>query len=192
MAANDLCFQPISQLCERIKKREVSPVEVTQAYLNRIQETDPQLNSYITVTADRALQEAREAEAQLSQNKHLGPLHGIPLAHKDIVATKGIKTTCGSKVLKDEVSDYDATVIQRLRAAGAILLGKLNMNEFATMIPSPFFFPVTVPALCAFDREGGVSGLPAPPRHLWTPASRDIPAAGARPAAGLYPFLWQV
>ena len=158
MAANELCFQSISQLSERIKKREVSPVEVTQAYLNRIQEVDSKLNSYITVTADRALQEAKEAEAQISQNVHLGPLHGIPLAHKDIMATKGIKTTCGSKVLKDYVPDYDATVIERLRKAGAVLLGKLNMNEFATIVPSPFFGRVNNPWRLEHSPGGSSSG----------------------------------
>jgi aspartyl-tRNA(Asn)/glutamyl-tRNA(Gln) amidotransferase subunit A len=158
MAANELCFQSISQLSERIKKREISPVEVTQAYLNRIQEVDSQLNSYITVTAGRALQEAKEAEAQISQNRHLGPLHGIPLAHKDIVATQGIKTTCGSKVLKDYVPDYDATVIERLRAAGAVLLGKLNMNEFATIVPSPFFGRVNNPWGLEHSPGGSSSG----------------------------------
>lgn len=158
MAANELCFQSITQLSERIKKREVSPVEITQAYLNRIQEVDSQLNSYITVTADRALQEAKEAETQISQDRPLGPLHGMPLAHKDIVATKGIKTTCGSKVLKDCVPDNDAAVIERLRAAGAVLLGKLNMNEFATIIPSPFFGRVNNPWRLEHSPGGSSSG----------------------------------
>jgi aspartyl-tRNA(Asn)/glutamyl-tRNA(Gln) amidotransferase subunit A len=158
MAVNELCFESISQLSERIKKREVSPVEVTQAYLNRIQKVDSQLNSYITVTADRALREAREAETQISQNRLLGPLHGIPLAHKDIVATQGIKTTCGSRVLKDNVPDYDATVIERLEAAGAILLGKLNMNEFATIVPSPFFGRVNNPWGLGHNPGGSSSG----------------------------------
>ncbi|MEW6298849.1 MAG: amidase, partial [Thermodesulfobacteriota bacterium] len=128
MATDDVCFLPLTHLAALIKKRAVSPVEVTQAYLDRVQAVDPQLNSYLTVTAERALQEARAAEAGMRGNPHPGPLYGIPLAHKDIIATKGIATTCASKVLKDYVPDYDATVIERLRAAGAVLLGKLNMN----------------------------------------------------------------
>jgi len=138
MSTNDLCVLSIAQLAEQIQNKSVSPVEVTQAYLERIAAVDPKLNSYLTVTAERALKEARTAEAEIRANAYRGPLHGIPLAHKDIVATKGITTTCASKVLKDNVPDYDATVIDRLQAAGSVLLGKLNMNEFATMLPSQF------------------------------------------------------
>jgi aspartyl-tRNA(Asn)/glutamyl-tRNA(Gln) amidotransferase subunit A len=145
MAANELCFLSITQLAEQIRKRTVSPVEVTRAYLGRIQTLDSKLNSYITVTAEHALQEAKAAEVQIRAGTYLGPLHGIPLAHKDIIATKSIKTTCASKVLKDQVPDYDATVIERFHAAGSVLLGKLNMNEFATITPSPYFGRVNNP-----------------------------------------------
>jgi aspartyl-tRNA(Asn)/glutamyl-tRNA(Gln) amidotransferase subunit A len=158
MAANELCFLSITQLGEQIRKRTVSPVEVTQAYLARVQTLDAKLNSYITVTAERALQEARAAEARIHGGTYLGPLHGIPLAHKDIVATKGIKTTCGSKVLKDQVPDYDATVIERLRTAGSVLLGKLNMNEFATITPSPYFGRVNNPWNLERNPGGSSSG----------------------------------
>jgi len=158
MAANELCFLSISQLAEQIKTRTVSPVEATRAYLDRIQALDAKLNSYITVTAERALQEARTAEEQIRSGTYLGPLHGVPLAHKDIIATKGIKTTCASKVLKDAVPDYDATVIERLRAAGSILLGKLNMNEFATITPSPYFGRVNNPWNLAHNPGGSSSG----------------------------------
>ncbi len=158
MAANELCSLSITQLGEQIRKRTVSPVEVTQAYLTRVQTLDSKLNSYITVTAERALQEAKAAEAQIHGGTYLGPLHGIPLAHKDIIATKGIKTTCGSKVLKDQVPDYDATVIARLRAAGSVLLGKLNMNEFATITPSPYFGRVNNPWNLERNPGGSSSG----------------------------------
>ena len=158
MVAHELCFQSISQLAAGINTRRVSPVEITQAYLDRIQQVDAQLNSYITVIADRALQEAREAEKQIGRSGPCGPLHGIPLAHKDIAATSGIKTTCGSKVLKDHVPDADATVIERLRAAGTILLGKLNMNEFATIVPSVHFGPVHNPWQLDHSAGGSSSG----------------------------------
>ena len=158
MAANELCFLSIAQLGEQIRKRTVSPVEITQAYLTRAQTLDPKLNSYITVTAERALQEAKAAEEQIRGGTDLGPLHGIPLAHKDIVATKGIKTTCASKVLKDQIPDYDATVIERLRAAGSVLLGKLNMNEFATITPSPHFGRVNNPWNLERNPGGSSSG----------------------------------
>ena len=158
MATNELCFLSIAQLADQIKKRTVSPVEITQAYLDRIQTVDAKLNSYISVTAEQALQEAKLAEAQISNNAYLGPLHGVPLAHKDIIATKGTKTTCASKVLRDHVPDYDATVIERLRAAGSVLLGKLNMNEFATITPSPFFGRVNNPWNLAHNPGGSSSG----------------------------------
>jgi aspartyl-tRNA(Asn)/glutamyl-tRNA(Gln) amidotransferase subunit A len=137
MTTNELCFLPIAQLAERIKKQEVSPVEVTQAYLNRIPAVDPQLNSYIAVTAERALADARTAEKEISSNVYRGALHGVPLAHKDIIATKGIETTCASKVLKDNTPPYDASVMERLQGAGAVLLGKLNMNELWNLAHNP-------------------------------------------------------
>jgi aspartyl-tRNA(Asn)/glutamyl-tRNA(Gln) amidotransferase subunit A len=155
MPAQELCFQSISQLAAGIKTRQVSPVEITRAFLERIQQVDARLNSYITLVADQALEEARSAERQIGRSGPRGPLHGIPLAHKDIAATRGIATTCGSKVLKDHVPDTDATVIARLRAAGAILLGKLNMNEFATIVPSTHFGPVHNP--WQLDRSPGGS-----------------------------------
>ena len=158
MRTNDLCFLSIAQLAEQIQNKSVSPVEVTQAYLDRIAALDPKLNSYLTITVERALQEARTAEKEIRANAYRGPLHGIPLAHKDIVATKGIKTTCASKVLKDNVPDYDATVIERLQAAGSVLLGKLNMNEFATMLPSQHFGRVNNPWNLAHNPGGSSSG----------------------------------
>ncbi len=158
MNTTELCSFSISQLAELLQRRAVSPVEVTRAYLDRIQALDPQLNSYLTVTAERALQDARAAETQIQRGNYLGPLHGVPLAHKDIIATKGVKTTCASKVLKDATPDYDATVIERLHAAGSVLLGKLNMNEFATISPSVYFGRVNNPWNVAHNPGGSSSG----------------------------------
>jgi aspartyl-tRNA(Asn)/glutamyl-tRNA(Gln) amidotransferase subunit A len=158
MSNDALCFLSIAQLAEQLRQRAVSPVEVTQAYLERIEKLDGQLNSYLTVTAERALREAKAAEAQIQRGDYNGPLHGVPLAHKDIVATNGIKTTCASKVLKDAVPDYDATVIERLQAAGSVLLGKLNMNEFATISPSVYFGRVNNPWNVAHNPGGSSSG----------------------------------
>lgn len=107
-------------------------MEATEAYLDRIDQVDGKLNSYITVTRDEALQAAREAERAVASGNHLGPLHGVPFAVKDQFWTRGILTTGGSRILADFVPDEDATVISRLKGAGAILLGKLNMSEFAT------------------------------------------------------------
>jgi aspartyl-tRNA(Asn)/glutamyl-tRNA(Gln) amidotransferase subunit A len=158
MANAELCFLSITQMAEQLRKKAVSPVELTQAYIDRITAVDGQLNSYLSVTTDRALQEARLAESEILANDYRGPLHGIPLAHKDIVATRGIHTTCASKVLRNNVPDYDATVIERLQRAGSILLGKLNMNEFATMLPSLHFGRVNNPWNRAHSPGGSSSG----------------------------------
>jgi aspartyl-tRNA(Asn)/glutamyl-tRNA(Gln) amidotransferase subunit A len=158
MKTSELCFLSITQLAERIQRREISPVAVTEAYLDRIQTLDAKLNSYLTVTAERAQQEAKAAETQIQRGNYLGPLHGIPLAHKDIVATRGIKTTCASKVLKDNIPEDDATVVERLQAAGSVLLGKLNMNEFAMISPSVYFGRVNNPWALEHNPGGSSSG----------------------------------
>ena len=131
MNKQDIPFLTASGLSKLIENKEVSPVEATEAYLERIQEVDPKLNSYITVTGERALEDARQAEQEIAQGKHRGPLHGVPVAVKDQFNTAGIRTTGGSKILEDFVPDEDATVMANLKNAGAVLLGKLNMSEFA-------------------------------------------------------------
>jgi len=131
MDKKDLPFLTASQLSKLIETKEVSPVEATEAYLDRIQEVDSKLNSYITVMGEQALEAARQAEQEIAQGKHRGPLHGVPVAVKDQFNTAGIRTTGGSSILKDFVPDEDATVIANLKKAGAVLLGKLNMSEFA-------------------------------------------------------------
>jgi aspartyl-tRNA(Asn)/glutamyl-tRNA(Gln) amidotransferase subunit A len=158
MTTDDLCFLSITQLAEQLQKKTLSPVEIAQAYLKRIAAVDPQLNSYLTLTAERAIHEAKTAETEICAGTYRGPLHGIPLAHKDIVATKDTKTTCASKVLENNIPDYDATVIERLQAAGSILLGKLNMNEFATMLPSQHFGRVNNPWNLDHSPGGSSSG----------------------------------
>ena len=158
MATDDLCFASIHQLALSLRKGDISPVELTLAYLERIQQVNDKLNAYITIIADRALGEAKEAETEIRQQGPRGFLHGIPLAHKDIAATKGVRTTSGSKVMKDYIPDYDATVIKRLRDAGSILLGKLNMNEFATIVPSEYFGPTQNPWKLGHSPGGSSSG----------------------------------
>ncbi|ETW92432.1 MAG: hypothetical protein ETSY1_43645 [Candidatus Entotheonella factor] len=158
MANDELCSQPISELAGLIARREISPVDLTHAYLDRIERANASLNAFITVTSEQARQDAKSAEAEIVRHGPRSPLHGIPLAHKDIVATKNIKTTCGSKVLENYVPDYDATVIKRLHAAGALQLGKLNMHEFATLVPSPHFGPVHNPWQHGYNPGGSSSG----------------------------------
>jgi aspartyl-tRNA(Asn)/glutamyl-tRNA(Gln) amidotransferase subunit A len=128
---SDLVWKPMTELARLIRAREVSPVEVVQAHLDRIASLDAKLRAYITVAADSALASARLAEAALASGETLGSLHGVPLGLKDLYCTKGVRTTGGSKILGDWVPDEDATVVARLAGAGAIVLGKLNMHEFA-------------------------------------------------------------
>ena len=132
MNKQEIPWLSATQLADRIKSREVSPVEATEAYLERIAEVDGQLNSYITVCREDARAAAQGAEAEIAAGNYRGPMHGIPVAVKDQLNTRGIPTTGGSSILADNIPDEDATVIAKLKDAGAILLGKLNMSEFAS------------------------------------------------------------
>ncbi|MGH7110251.1 MAG: amidase family protein, partial [Stellaceae bacterium] len=123
-------FIPAAELAVMIRNREVSPVEVIAATLARIEESQPVLNAFITVAADAAMNAAREAERAVMQNAPLGPLHGVPLAVKDLVPTAGLRTTWGSLIFKDHVPDEDAVAVARLKRAGAIIVGKTTTPEF--------------------------------------------------------------
>ena len=128
---SDLVWQSIGDLARAIASKKVSPVEVAQAHLDRIAALDPKLKAFITVTAESALAEAKAAETAVMSGEPLGPLHGVPLALKDLYCTRGVRTTGGSRILADWVPEADATVVTRLAGAGAVSLGKLNMHEFA-------------------------------------------------------------
>jgi aspartyl-tRNA(Asn)/glutamyl-tRNA(Gln) amidotransferase subunit A len=130
-SASELHLLDLSEASRAVQKKEVSPVELTQACLARIEKLNPSLNAFITVTGTAALEDARKAEAEIARGEWKGPLHGIPLAIKDLIETAGVKTTAASAVLKDNIPAADAEVIRRLKSAGAILLGKLNLHEFA-------------------------------------------------------------
>lgn len=132
----DLHALGIAQAARLVQERRVSPVELTRAYLERIAALDPLLNAYITVTADQALDQARRAEGEIAAGNWRGPLHGIPVALKDIYCTAGIRTTCHSRTRADFVPDFDATTVAKLYEHGAILLGKLATHEFAHGGPS--------------------------------------------------------
>ena len=131
MEKSEIPFFTATELAGLIKSREVSSVEATQAYLDRIDAVDSQLNSYITVCREEALDQARSAEDQIAAGNYRGPMHGIPVGVKDQFNTKGILTTGGSSILKDFVPDEDSTVVSKLKNAGAVVLGKLNMSEYA-------------------------------------------------------------
>src|SRR5262249_50894014 len=127
----ELGFTGIAELGPRLATRSLSPVELCQALLRRCERFEPTLNAFITLDAERILAEARAAEGELSQHRVRSPLHGVPVAVKDLCGTRGERPTGGSKVLADFVPDEDASVVARLRAAGAIIFGKTNTPEFA-------------------------------------------------------------
>lgn len=120
----------LTEALDALRKKTISSVELTQAYLDQIQRIDPQVRAFITVTADQAMEQARAADAARAQGEDK-PLLGLPLAIKDVISTKGIETTAASKILKGYVPPYDATVVARLKDAGMVNLGKLNLDEFA-------------------------------------------------------------
>ncbi len=124
-------YQPIHELTDAYRRGELTPTAVAEAYLARIDALDGRVGAYLTVVRDQALAAARESELRWRAGAPLGPLDGAPVALKDVLCTRGVRTTCGSKMLESFVPPYDATVVERLRAAGAVILGKTNMDEFA-------------------------------------------------------------
>ena len=201
MSDDALCFLSASELGRRIARRELSPVEVTRAHLARIARLDAKLNAFLTVTVDRALAEAAAAEREIAAGESRGPLHGVPLALKDLFDTAGVRTTAGSKILAENVPLRDAAAVERLRAAGLVLLGKTNLHEFAfgTTSNNPHYGPSRNP----WDLErspGGSSGgsgaalaagLCAVSLGTDTGGSIRIPA-GACGVVGLKPTLGRV
>jgi amidase len=167
MSFDDVHFMPFTALADFIRRREISPVELTETMLGRIETFDPGLKSYTTVTTDLAMEQAHAAEAEISKGKYRGPMHGVPVAVKDLCFTKGIRTTAGMTLHQDFIPDYDATVVTRLREAGSVLLGKVHMTEGATLEHHP--------------------DLPQPinpwKSDLWTGVSSS--GSGIAPAAGM-------
>src|SRR3990172_7302131 len=167
-----LHFLTVAEAARMIEARKLSPVELTRAHLDRIAALDPQLNAYITLTADLAVKQAKKAERDITKGNYRGPLHGIPFGLKDIYNTKGILTSAHSKVCTDNIPGEDATTTRKLYEAGAVLLGKLATHEFAHGGPS-------------FD-------LPWPPArnpwHLEHFTGGSSSGSGAAVAAGLAPF----
>ena len=126
----ELVFLSAAEQGRLMRERKLSPVELVRACLERIERYDGVLRAYITVCTEQSLEQARQAEREIAAGSYRGPLHGIPFGVKDQLCTKGIKTTLGSRIMADHVPDHDATVIERLTAAGAILIGKENLHEF--------------------------------------------------------------
>src|SRR6204780_3686949 len=124
-------LETIVALAPRLRRKEISPVEPTRDCPDRIEKLNPALNAFITVTAETALEEARLAEAEIARGDWRGPLHGIPIALKDLIDTAGVRTTAASALYQNRVPSEDAEVVRRLRQAGAVILGKNNLHEFA-------------------------------------------------------------
>lgn len=153
MSDADLAFASIEEIAGLFRKRKLSPVELTKIILARIEQPNPKLNAYITVTSELALAQAKKAESELfaprgrKGHRDRGPLHGIPISLKDNIYTKGIRTTAGSRILANFVPGHDAAVVAKLKEAGAILLGKTNLHEFAYGVTTnnPYYGPARNP-----------------------------------------------
>jgi aspartyl-tRNA(Asn)/glutamyl-tRNA(Gln) amidotransferase subunit A len=205
MTDTDLAFASIEEVARLYRKRKVSPVEVTKLMLARIDQLNPKLNAYITVTAELALAQAKKAESELfaprgrKGHRDRGPLHGIPISLKDNIFTKGIRATAGSRILKDFIPRRDAQVWAKLQEAGAILLGKTNLHEFAYGVTTnnPHYGPTRNPwdlARIPGGSSGGsaaavAAGLCYASIGTDTGGSIRIPAAlcgivGVKPGAG--------
>ena len=140
MNPNEIPYLSAMELGEAIQAREVSPLEAVDSYLARIEEVGDKLNAYITVCGEQAREEARQAGDEIARGQHRGPLHGVPVGIKDQIYVRGVKNSDGSKIREDFVPDFDATVVSNLRRAGAVILGKLNMSEFAMGDPICSYF----------------------------------------------------
>jgi len=176
----------VAELSAALQARQLSSVEVTQALLERATRHQADLNAFISISAEAALAEAARADARLRAHD-AGPLTGVPLAHKDIFCTRDQKTTCGSRMLANFISPYDATVVERLRAAGMVMLGKTNMDEFAmgSSNETSFFGPVRNPWDAARVPGGSSGGSAAAVAARLTPAATATDTGGSirQPAA---------
>jgi aspartyl-tRNA(Asn)/glutamyl-tRNA(Gln) amidotransferase subunit A len=175
MLSEDILYLPIRELGARLKRRAISPVELVESYLDRSRRIGPKLNAYVTLTDERALAQARTAEKEIAAGHYRGPLHGIPYAAKDLVAVKGYPTTWGAPPFAEQRFDFDATVIERLDRAGAILIGKAAMIELAG----------------GLGYSDGNASLTGPARNPWNPecwTCGSSSGSGAIVSAGLAPF----
>jgi aspartyl-tRNA(Asn)/glutamyl-tRNA(Gln) amidotransferase subunit A len=191
MSAGDLHLQTLTQLARGLEQGDFSSVELVQALLERVTTHGKELNCFVTVTAEAALQAAERADSLRSKGENevpgTGVLNGLPLVHKDIFCTSGVVTTCGSRMLEDFVSPYDATVVERLQAAGAVMLGKSNMDEFAmgSSNETSYFGPVKNPWDLECSPGGSSGGSSAAVAARLTPAATGTDTGGSirQPAA---------
>jgi len=176
----------VAELAAGLKARRFSSLDLTLHFLGRIERLAPELNAFVTITADRALADARAADDRIARGD-AGPLTGVPIAHKDIFCTDGIRTTCSSRMLADFVAPYDATVVERWRAAGTVLLGKTNMDEFAmgSSNETSYFGPVKNPWDLQRVPGGSSGGSAAAVAACLAPAASGTDTGGSirQPAA---------
>jgi aspartyl-tRNA(Asn)/glutamyl-tRNA(Gln) amidotransferase subunit A len=176
----------IGELADRLSKRQISSAELTRHFLGRIERLNPALNAFITLTAEAALKDAAAADVRIGAGER-GPLLGIPLIHKDIFCTDGVRTSCGSRVLDNFVAPYDATVVSRLKAAGTVMLGKSNMDEFAmgSSNETSFYGPVRNPWDLSKVPGGSSGGSAAATAARLTPFATGTDTGGSirQPAA---------
>ena len=184
----ELQFKSLLEVAALLKNRDISSVELTQSLLKRIESPDGRQKSYATVMADRALAAAEQADQELAERKYRGPLHGIPIAVKDLCFTKGTRTMGGAAVLADHIPNEDATVVTRLAEAGAVLLGKLNLTEGAMGGYHPHFEIPLNPGIWACGRELPPADQGLLPRQDWPmgpwEATRAGPSASRLPPVG--------
>lgn len=204
-------FGSITDIAALYRTKKLSPVEVVETFLARIEQLNPIINAFITVTSETALEDARRAEAELSKGYDRGLMHGIPVALKDLIETEGVRTTCGSRLRAHHVSTTDATIVRCLKASGAIVLGKTNLLEFAYGVVHPDFGPTLNPwdtARTAGGSSGGsaaavAAGLCCAAVGTDTGGSIRIPASycgvvGLKPSYGLvdlkgvFPLAWSL
>ncbi len=159
MSDDDVCFQTATEMASSIRRKEISAREVLNAHLAQIERTNPRVNAVVTLVAEQAMAQADAADQSIARGEEVGPLHGLPVAHKDLVLTKGIRTTFGSPIYKDFVPDQDSLIIERMKQAGVITIGKTNVPEFGA--GSQTFNPVFGKTLNPYDLSktcGGSSG----------------------------------
>jgi len=168
-------YMPLRRLSDSIRSREASPVELAETFLQRLGKHGPALNAVVTLTKERAMKQAKKAEEEIKKGKARGPLHGVPWGGKDLLATAGTPTTWGAAPFKDQVFDYDATVVEKLEDAGAVLLAKLAMIELAG-------------GMGYRQPNASFTGPCATPWSLGHWSGGSSSGSGAAVAAGLVPF----
>ena len=175
-----MTYKSVTEILQAIKKKKISASEITSEYLKRIKASDGDLNCFITLTEEAALNRAKEIDKDISKNK-FKPLSGLPIAQKDIFCTKGVKTSCGSKMLDNFISPYDATVVDKLNKAGTIMLGKTNMDEFAmgSSNETSFYGPVKNPWDNAYVPGGSSGGSASAVAARISPCSTGTDTGGS-------------